>query len=389
MATRGFGRVLAINFGVLMAVWIAGDFALTLWKPPPADPEKEYRIFEPLYSHTLRANYSTNLAVWGNSRYPVRTNSLGFRDGTVRTVSKVSDKPRRLVFIGDSFTEAVGLAWEDSFVGMFAQRAPEFEVLNAGLASYGASVYYRKIAWLLDQGYRFDELLVYIDVSDVQDEAVVYHEDANGSILYNGYAINYLATLADPEWRLPAPVPRVGEDAPRGVKDWLRSHFAYSNLLYSIVKAKLRDQGEPPKKLLRSFWTIDPNIPGYGDMGVEGGIRKAVSYMDRLRAMLAARNIAMSVAVYPWPDQIEFDREDSRQVSLWKGWCERNGCTHFINHFPDFFAYKREHPDWRRRLFIPGDVHHSRAASELIAQRLLTTYGVKGATPASTRPRPQ
>jgi hypothetical protein len=367
------GRVIAINVAVLAGSLILGDFALTLWKPPPANPDKEYGISDPLYSHTLRPGYSTDVAVWGNSRFSLRTNSLGFRDATVRTISPKSDKAQRIVVMGDSFTEGIGLTWDESFVGMFARRAPDFEVLNAGVLSYSPSVYYRKTAWLFDAGYAFDEVVVYIDVSDIQDEAVVYHEDASGAIIYEGYAINYLATLADPVWRLPAPAAgAAGANAPREAKDWLRSHFAYSNLLYSVVKAKFR---EPPKKLLRSYWTIDPNIPGYGELGVEGGIRKAMSYMDRLRTLLKARGVALSVAVYPWPDQLEFDSENSRQVTIWKAWCESSGCAHFIDHFPDFFAYKREHPDWRQRLFIPGDVHHSRAASELIAQRLASTYG--------------
>ena len=367
-------RVIVINLALFAGFLAIGDLLLTHWKPPPANPEKEFQISDPLYSHSLRPSYSTDVAVWGNARFPVRTNSLGFRDGSVRTVSRKTDKARRMVLIGDSFTEGIGLAWEDTFVGMFARRAASFEVLNAGVLSYGPSVYFRKTAWLLDSGYTFDELVVYIDVSDIQDEAVVYHEDASGAIVYDGYGIDYLATVADPTWRLPAPA--AGPDAPRGPKEWLRSHLAYSNLLYSLVKAKIHNQREPPKKLLRSYWTVDPNIPGYGELGVEGGIRKAMSYMDRLRALLAERGIALSVAVYPWPDQLEFDGENSRQVTIWRDWCQRSGCAHFIDHFPDFFTYKREHPDWRQRLFIPGDVHHSRAASELIAQRLASTYGL-------------
>src|SRR5690606_2268526 len=122
--------------------------------------------------------------------------------------------------------------WEETFVGRFALQSPQLEVLNAGVLSYAPSVYYRKTAWLLEAGYAFDELVVYLDVSDIQDEAIAYREDANGNIVYVGYAIDYLATLADPTWRLPeagnAPQP------PRGAKAWLREHFAYSNLLYTL-----------------------------------------------------------------------------------------------------------------------------------------------------------
>ena len=113
-----------------------------------------------------------------------------------------------------------------------------------------------------------------------------------------------------------------------------------------------------------------------------------MSYMDRLHILLAARGIALSVAVYPWPDQIEFDSVNSRQVQVWKQWCERRRCAHFIDHFPDFFDYKREHTDWRDRLFISGDFHHLPKATEIIAERLKSVYVTAtsgGPAPASAR----
>jgi hypothetical protein len=116
MAAAAVGRVIAINVALLAGCLILGDFALTAWKPPPANPDKEFRISEPHYSHTLRANYATDRATWGTTRFPLRTNSLGFRDAGVRDVAKQPDRGRRVVVIGDSFTEGIGLAWEDSFV---------------------------------------------------------------------------------------------------------------------------------------------------------------------------------------------------------------------------------------------------------------------------------
>jgi hypothetical protein len=379
----GWLRVTAVNVALLGALVLAGDFLITWWKPPPSNPDKEFRIEDPLYSHTLKPNYSTDRAIWGSAQFPLRTNSLGFRDASVRTVSARPQGKRRLVIIGDSFTEGIGLAWEDSFVGRFARLAPQLEVLNAGVLSYAPSVYYRKTAWLLDSGYSFDELLVYIDVSDIQDEAIAYREGPNNTILYVGYGINYWATVAnpvltDPSWKAPDAA-KAGDGAaspPMDWKSWMKARFAYSNLAYSMLKMKLRRQEAPPK-MLRSYWTVDAGIPGYGEMGVEGALRKASTYMDRLAELLRSRGIALSVAIYPWPDQLEFDSEEHRHATHWKAWCERGGCARFIDHSPDFFAFKNAHPDWRRRLFISGDVHHSPEATELIAQRLARAYNGK------------
>jgi len=294
-------------------------------------------------------------------------------------VSKQAQGNRRLVIIGDSFTEGIGLPWEDTFVGKFAQLAPQLEVLDAGVLSYAPSVYWRKTAWLLDAGYAFDELLVYIDVSDVQDEALAYREKPDGTIEYVGYGINYWATvehpeMADPSWK--APGAAQGAAGGGDWKSWMKAHFAYTNLAYAVLKSRLR-RPEAPHKMLRSYWTMDPRIPGYGEMGVEGGLAKATKYMDRLAELLRARGVALSVGIFPWPDQVEFDTESNRHSSHWKAWCERNRCARFIDHTPDFFAFKRANADWRDRLFIHGDVHHSREATGMIAQRLAAAYDGK------------
>ncbi|HEX4781045.1 MAG TPA: hypothetical protein VH301_09850 [Usitatibacter sp.] len=370
----GVVRILAVNLALLAALVLGGDFVLTQVKPLPENPDREFRIQDPVYSHTLKPMYSSDRVQWGNLRFPVRTNSLGFRDATMRVVSKQPQGKRRLVIIGDSFTEGIGLGWDETFVGRFAKAEPQLEVLDAGVLSYAPSVYYRKTAWLLDSGYAFDELLVYIDISDLQDEALAYRERADGTIEYVGYGINYWATVAnptmsDPKWNAPGTA-----SATPAWKSWMKAHFAYSNFAYTMLKAKLHEQ-ETPRKILRSYWTVDPNIPGYGDMGVEGALRKATAYMDRLAALMRARGIALSVGVYPWPDQLDFDTEANRGVTHWKAWCERNACARFIDHTPDFFAFKRAHADWRERLFVRGDVHHTPEGAALMAQRLIAAYG--------------
>jgi virulence-associated protein VapD len=64
--------------------------------------------------------------------------------------------------------------YEETFVGRFAVAFLQFEVLNAAVSSYAPSVYYAKTKYLLDSGFHLDEVTVYIDISDVQDEATTY-----------------------------------------------------------------------------------------------------------------------------------------------------------------------------------------------------------------------
>ena len=327
-----------------------------------------YVIDDPRFHHSL-AKSVCGLNTWGKARYEECTNSLGFRDSRIREIRPSSEKRCRIVFIGDSFTEGYGLPWEKTFVGIFANRFKNMEVLNAGVASYSPSIYLRKIEWLLDQGVHFDHLVVYIDISDIQDEAAIYDFDSAGNVVNSRYSINVAAHVGDP----PADVQSV-RTAPSWfarVGAFVHSHFAVTSYFYyRIVNWKMAAPGDGT---IRAMWTVSDDLPGYGDMGVNGGIQKAIDNMAQLAALLRNREIAFSVAVYPWPDQLRYDTAESRQVRIWRSWCQRNGCALFINHFPDFFAMK-DHNDWRNSLYIPGDAHFSERGAHLIAERLIREF---------------
>jgi lysophospholipase L1-like esterase len=112
----------------------------------------------------------------------------------------------------------------------------------------------------------------------------------------------------------------------------------------------------------------------YAPLGVQGGIERSLKNMQALADLLRARNIPLSIVVYPWPTQLALDDRDSRQVKIWREFCAKN-CKAFIDLFPAMFAEKDAHPDWYERLFIPGDLHFNAAGNRLIftelAKRLL------------------
>ena len=61
--------------------------------------------------------------------------------------------------------------------------------------------------------------------------------------------------------------------------------------------------------------------------------------MTSLNNFLKTEDITLSIAVYPQPGQIIYDRKNSKQVKIWKKFC-KNKCKHFINLFPTFFDEK-------------------------------------------------
>ena len=95
----------------------------------------DYVIPNQIFHHTLEKNLIIN-NFFQYKKYQIITNSLGFRDSKIREIIKIT-KNRRIVFIGDSFTEGVGLDYEKTFVGIidnvFSKK--NIEVLNAAVQS--------------------------------------------------------------------------------------------------------------------------------------------------------------------------------------------------------------------------------------------------------------
>ena len=95
--------------------------------------------------------------------------------------------------------------------------------------------------------------------------------------------------------------------------------------------------------------------------------------MDRLYEVLSAHGIALSVGVYPWPQQLLYESADSRQMKIWRDWCAGR-CKQFFDHFPAFFRYKEQDPEFVKNLFIWGDVHYTVRGNQILADDLIEKY---------------
>jgi hypothetical protein len=348
---------------------------LARWISPFWDPirtESLYRRPSEVYHHDLRKLVDRD-GVWGTARYRVRTNSLGFKDREAREVSLTSSS-RRLLLIGDSFTEGVGVEYGDTFAGIMAESlaGEGIEVLNAAVISYSPAIYYSKIRYLIEEvGLEFDEVVVFIDISDIEDEAWFYEVDPDGVVHLREestprWARIWNGQLATARWSWPMRLKRI-----------LRTRSVFGRLGVLLYDRWTGSGWVPPgqSELLpltnerRSLWTTQPSyFDGYG----RRGLKRAATHMQLLHELLAARSIELTVVVYPWPDQLFHDDLDSIQVSFWKGWCEARGLQ-FINLFPPFFG-EGTAEERMRRYFIANDTHLNETGHELVARHFLGAY---------------
>ncbi len=347
----GWAKVLAVNAALTLVLFLAFDLVYTNFfaeYPDASIAEQKYRIKHHFYHHDLAANFAGN-GIWGYLTHRICTNEHGFKD----KCNGPSLKHYDFAFIGDSFTEAIGMNFEDSFVGRFAIDS-EYTVANLAVSSYSPVIYVNKVKDVLARGIEFDHLVVFVDISDLQDDSAVYKRDRNGAV-----------------------VDLVEADAAEGRGAFLEfavENFQLSALVYRLVKhVQVTLKPRPkPINLDRSDWTFNANSAGYGSYGVDGAIALSVSYMNELYELLANRDIKLSVGVYPWPDQIFNDTlEKNKQTQIWRAFCE-NRCASFIDMFPVFNQLKVEIGEEAlyESYFIEGDVHFNEAGNELIYRTL-------------------
>lgn len=346
-----------------LALFLAFDFA---WSSLTVGEESQRpaRIANPVYDHGLAAGFDGH-DVWGEVRHRLVTNSLGFKDASARTVP-LKPASRRVLLIGDSFAEGIGMNYEDSFAGLLQragqQRNDKIEFLNAGVASYSPSIYYKKVKYLLDLGLQFDEVVVLSDTSDVTDEAN-----------------SYFCIDDDPKYRVHC-TPTEGSMQPAATapkkSNFLIDRFVVTNRVRIAVKRSIQSLlGNRRASINTDHARIGWTVPGldvtrdYKPLGVEGGIARSLQNMRALSDLLAARNIPLTIAVYPWAQQVAQGDRNSRQVSLWREFCEGR-CKAFIDLYPVFFAASAADKNWYERYYILGDDHFSAEGNQLVFREL-------------------
>ena len=96
------------------------------------------------------------------------------------------------------------------------------------------------------------------------------------------------------------------------------------------------------KASLKAKWTYqkEDKIEEYKDL-ISKTQNEMISAMNKLYELLNKNNIKLSLVVYPWPQQIQFDVVNSKHVKMWKKFC-RQKCFKFVDFFPFFFNEKEK-----------------------------------------------
>jgi len=295
-------------------------------------------------------------------------------DSANNVVRLKSDK-QRLLILGDSHSEGVGIPFEKTFSGLLSKRMrDQMEVLNASCISYSPKIAYLKARFLFEKGLKVDEIFLLIDISDMQNELVYEKfEPKNNS-------------LANEMWQ--------------STKFFLKNHSSIFYLINSIIhkrqskkffeNAKVFNDravsGTPSNalELYASFFNhFDDNVllsnPQFHGVGqwyynenfkklADRGIGLGQQQILKLKGLCDASRVRLTISVHPWEYQILKGNDHDYYVQKWASFANQNGIG-FVNLFP-LFINSQNPTIVKQMFFIKDDNHWNEFGHALVADRL-------------------
>ncbi|MEX2232927.1 MAG: hypothetical protein WD824_12250 [Cyclobacteriaceae bacterium] len=325
------------------------------------------------YHHGLQSDQDT-WAAWGSSLYPVKTNSLGMVDSAVYEVDLVTKNPRLLI-LGDSHSEGVGVPYEKTFSGLLSKSMKgDMDVLNASCISYSPKIEYLKAQFLFEKGLQVDHIFLLIDISDMQNELVYENFQPQNR------------SWANEAWY--------------STKFFLKNHSSVFYLVNSIIdkretrkfleKAKFFNEegvvGTPANSLglYASFFRgFDDNVllsnPQFHGVGewyynerfkklADRGIELGQEYILKLKAMCEEKKVGLTISVHPWHYQILNGNAHDYYVEKWESFANKNNID-FVNLFP-LFIDSQNPVITTKMFFIKDDNHWNEFGHAKVANRL-------------------
>ena len=326
--------------------------------------DHHWRIPSNIYHHAIKPNIDV-IEPWGfKLEKRLITNSLGFRDNKIKNISKKTDK-KRLLLIGDSAIEGAGYDYEYTLGGLLQRKlVNEYEVLNSAVGSYSPSIYFKKTEYYINQGYKFDKDLIFLDPSDIIDELFISH-DNSGNILVNKDTKKEisLGKILVNNFLIFRTFLRIS-DATENIKNYLKLKLKASK---KFDKSFFKTNSEDVlfyrmTHVDRSAWTFDDTL----FKNYKEGLKKSEKYLNKLVNLLRENNINFNFILYPHPSQIVY--EDKFHKPYWIKWAKKNNIK-YISLYEDF---KSENPKQvTLETFIFGDLHWNKKGTQIVFNSII------------------
>lgn len=366
-------KLIVINILIFIVGFVVIDLILGKYRIP--HNFNLFRTKHPYYHHGMLPDKSQYTA-WGRHLYKINTNSLGFMDTAQIKVPLKSDE-HRILIIGDSHSEGVGVEFKNTFCGILEKKTQDMpiEFLNASAVSYSPKIHFLKVDYLLNKKHlEVDEVWTFIDLSDLQNEIAYENFIPKESNFFTDLGLKlkyflkkrsftyYAINSSQESKKINAFISKMSQFDPRNVQNLEKNTVE----LYEDFFRDFKDDD-----LLRS-----PEFHGVGkwyynestmDLAKKG-LALGTKNIERLDSLCDSKDIKLKLFVHPWHAQIYEQDTTDFYVETWKNFCKEKGID-FVNLFPLFI--NGENPVISiDKYYIPGDNHWNEAGHEKVGEFL-------------------
>lgn len=285
------------------------------------------------------------------------TDERGLRVGK-NSPQKNKDKKNIFIF-GDSFTYGVGIDYDKTFVGLLENNNKNYNFYNFGVGSYSPSVYLYKFKKILNEGIYPEKIIIFLDLSDVLDEAErwIYDERYNTVKLKTDYI--YQNSLKK--------------------EKFLKRNFKIMTNISSYFNFKIRNLREKTKIRFTNNRKIKRSIQGsftytkkekldqnyWKKNTFDKGINNLKNRLQQISRISKKNNVELFVTIYPWGETLEFGQEKFNWSNFIEEFCINNNCK-TIDAIPVFQKYKKENINWSTDLYFLNDEHFNKKGANLL-----------------------
>ncbi len=340
---------------------------------------RAHRIKSFYYHHDLRpmASFYDH---WGYEKYKIYTNDLGFKDNFNR---KVSFKKRNILFIGDSFTEGVGLSYKDTYVGIIENKLKkkykDIEILNAGVQSYSTSIYLSKIYYLLNvKKLPITDIVIMVSSGDVFDDTFKYlnvdknyvldhvdHKNKTIINLINFYKSNTLIYQIISRITPPKVIPELLLSL--FDKNKIESNYtSQENDLMKISNQEISKLYFLDMKDYEYFFS-DHQFEKWGKKGID----KSIENLKKIIELTEDKNINLNI-LYLFEPVIFLKKPNKEPMEyLLKKFknLENDNSKFFI--IDDYYGEYKDKYESYKNLFFINDIHLNKKGNNLVAEEIL------------------
>ena len=245
---------------------------------------------------------------------------------------------KKYIFLGDSFTEALQVQWEKTFVGLIENKIHNYQIVNLGVTTYSPSIYYLKLKKDINEYKNINKILNKIFSFDFIDDEY-----------YKVYS--NVPDISDPKEyisKLKYISPQKDMNKKREIVDFVKKQLKKSYLIRYL------------KKIQKSYfyqkvsWT-NPTETFVSQNSI------TVEALNKIKEICETKNIELSIFMIPDKKKLINNENDFHYNEFKK--IMKNNNFNFIDVLPYFKG--------RNNLFFKKDIHLTEKGHEVLSEALI------------------